>query len=617
MSEVNELIELKEELSQTQKTLSDLDNEITRLKIRTKYGEKNSKNYQPIINERHELEKIRNSNLKDIKDYKSQIVELEKKLQFQKSEINALTKENEKLKSKMGGKYSKKNLESSIIKSVSDLRESLGFNLKCFRDYKEEKKENNLDKKEEYNTPGLNTESKKIEFEKLKKAKTEYEIKFHELQDKINNYLIKIKEQETFLDNYRTYINALNINISSFKQKLRISIIGKEKLNLNESNIKMGQLIKDLDSISMSIFKSNDIISNIKNKTLKKGEYILKGIQTKLIGIDSNKNLTFNFLSNRITLIEKEINDLKTLCNTLESNIKDSKEKKNEIEKNINSFKIQFEKYMEHYKEDKKKIDEALDRKIRKVIRKNSKKIIEDANKNLKNEKNIEESMDIYEKIEKGGEDIELIHGSTLIRINDFGKNIDLFKSSIIFADNNENEEKQLDKARLFKKNWNEVCYIYDDYDIHDVNYVLKAVGLGLYSYFNTCSNVFYIGKDIEILELEVNGEKTKWEYKDYYVDFDIMLNNLETAKIHLKYKEKPEENSMSKEEIETRKFYRQDYYGLNENLSGQMGKFRLILKENFDIVSFKEDIFIRNNNNKTEKNIFGVEKYLKGVRKL
>ena len=277
--------------------------------------------------------------------------------------------------------------------------------------------------------------------------------------------------------------------------------------------------------------------------------------------------------------------------------------KRNEIEKNINNFQKNFGKYIDNYIEDKKKINGALDNKIRKIIRKNSKKIIEEVNKNIKNEKIEEngENDDLYENV-KDEVDIDVIHASTLIQINDFGKNIELFKSDIIFENKNENEEKQVNKARLFKKNWNEVCYIYDDYDIHDVNYVLKAVGLGLYSYFDKCSNVFYIGKDIEIIDLEVDGKKTKYEYKNYSLDFDIMLNNLETAKIHLKYKEKLEKDSLSQQEIETRKFYRKDYYGLSENLSGQMGKFRLILKGSFDIVSFEEDIFMRNENNKNEK---------------
>ena len=110
------------------------------------------------------------------------------------------------------------------------------------------------------------------------------------------------------------------------------------------------------------------------------------------------------------------------------------------------------------------------------------------------------------------------------------------------------------------------------------------------------------MGKDIEIIDLEVNDKNVKYDYRNYSVNFDITLRNLQTAKIHLKYKEKPMLESLSSDEIENQQFYRQEYYGLSETLAGQMGKFRLILKGSFDIVSFKEDIFMRNETNKKEK---------------
>ena len=38
-----------------------------------------------------------------------------------------------------------------------------------------------------------------------------------------------------------------------------------------------------------------------------------------------------------------------------------------------------------------------------------------------------------------------------------------------------------------------------EDYDIHDVNYELKAVGLPENSFFSSCSIGFIIGADIDI----------------------------------------------------------------------------------------------------------------------
>ena len=47
------------------------------------------------------------------------------------------------------------------------------------------------------------------------------------------------------------------------------------------------------------------------------------------------------------------------------------------------------------------------------------------------------------------------------------------------------------------------------------------------------------------------------------------------------------------------------------------MGKFRLILKGSFDIVSFKDDFLIRNEIIKMKKNIFWEEKFLKEEKEL
>jgi hypothetical protein len=137
---------------------------------------------------------------------------------------------------------------------------------------------------------------------------------------------------------------------------------------------------------------------------------------------------------------------------------------------------------------------------------------------------------------------------------------------------------------------------------MHDVNYEIKAVGLGPFSFFNSCSNGFYMGKDIEIMDLEINERKAKYQYNNYCLDFNITLKNTQTAKIHLKYRERPNYNTMPSNEKSLYKFFRQEYYGLSENLSGQMGKYRLILKGSFDIVSFKDDFFIKNEQNKREK---------------
>ena len=69
---------------------------------------------------------------------------------------------------------------------------------------------------------------------------------------------------------------------------------------------------------------------------------------------------------------------------------------------------------------------------------------------------------------------------------------------------------------------------------MHDVHFEIKAVGLGPFSFFNSCSIGFYMGKEIEILNLEVNGQKNKYNYDDYCLDINITLKNLQTAKVYL-----------------------------------------------------------------------------------
>ena len=609
MQKENNLKNLKEQLAHSEKLLADDIKEIGRLERRANYIEKSGKkNFEIARKQNRELEKQHKSNMEEIDKYNSQIVELEKKLSLRKIEIYSLREENKKLKSqnKFVKLPEKINNEPIKIKGVSDIRKSFGFVLKDLKKKKKEGKEDEDIKEEieEYITPGIDDESKQIEFENLKKIKIYFELFFHELQGKINDYYKNVSFQQTSIGNYKNYINLLNNKVRSFGQDLRISIGGQNMAKFLKSN-KSEKITKDLESILFTVNKVNVIITLTKNGALKKGENILHNIQTKLIEIDTNKNLTYNYLANRIDAIQIQIDNLKKLCQALEKIMNNILDYRDTIEEKIDELKSNFEHFMEEYKEDRKKI-EIANNKIRKSIKKKSSKHFEDENKNKENEENVEEkedNEDIYSDEEnQKEEDKDSLQASTLIGINDFGKNMNLFKSTVLFQNNNDIEENYSPKAQMLKKNFHEVCYIYDDYDIHDINFELKAIGLEGYSFFNNCSYGFYMGKDIEIIDLEVNDKNVKYDYRNYSVNFDITLRNLQTAKIHLKYKEKPMLESLSSDEIENQQFYRQEYYGLSETLAGQMGKFRLILKGSFDIVSFKEDIFMRNETNKKEK---------------
>ena len=610
---MDELYELKDELAESNKILCELDQKIERLKSQEKFGANIRQYYltnQKLSRENRKLTQEHKNNLEDIKEYKSQYSELQQKLKSQNSEIQILSRENERLKQKMK-RDAERNSPKKKIRGVSDLRKSFGFNLKeLVKIIDNQKKEEKIEEDEEgEETPGCDTSQKENEFEKLKKKKIEAETAFHQLQEKISSYYKETDNQQTYIINYRNYINSINTQIRSFRQQLRISVVGEAAFNFGELwGGKVNQLTKDMESTSYIINQVNDYIYIIKNRTLKKGENILRTIQDKLIEINRNKKLSYWFLSNRMDIIDNNIDDLNKVCQSLKRGITDIMNQRKQIEKNISELKTNVEKFMNNYKEGKKRINDA----IRKTIRKTGKNIFSSINKSLRksddDEEEEEENEDekMIEKIaeEEGEEDIDedLLRGSTLIGINDFSKNIDLFRSTILFNNKNEMVENRIREPKILRKNWHEVCYVYDDYDMHDVNYEIKAVGLGPFSFFNSCSNGFYMGKDIEILNLEINGKRSKFQYDNYCLDYNITLKNLQTAQIHLKYKERPKFNTMPQNEKERYKFFRQEYYGLSESLSGQMGKFRLILKGNFEIVSFKDDFLIRNEDNKKEK---------------
>jgi hypothetical protein len=306
-----------------------------------------------------------------------------------------------------------------------------------------------------------------------------------------------------------------------------------------------------------------------------------------------------------MSIIIVKIDDLKDLCIILKKDLSDISSKRNDIEERIKNIKINFEKLMSNYKKAKKKINDDL----HETIRKKGKNIFNSIDKSLRKEKYDkvdEENEEICDSMAEENyddtDDVNLITGDTLIKIKDFGKKINIFNSQELFKNTNEAKENISKVSKIIRKNWNEVCYIYDDYDIYDVNFEIKAVGLSPLEYYYSCSYNFYMGNIIEILDLEIDGESSNYTYKNYILEFSIILKNLEKAKVHLKYRERPNLNNMNEDEKAVYLYFRKSYYGLNEILEGQMGKCRLILMGNFEIVSFEEDFFIRNKENKREK---------------
>ena len=196
--------------------------------------------------------------------------------------------------------------------------------------------------------------------------------------------------------------------------------------------------------------------------------------------------------------------------------------------------------------------------------------------------------------------DFDNIPISESLLIKPKGSKEDLYKTINIFS-----KEKDVNKStvpQLLEKNWHEICYIYDDYDIYDVNFILKAVGLSdKNSSFQEFS--FYAKRNCEVELLTVNGKKINYEKKSYIFNFKISLKNLETAKIHIKYKHLKNKDSSSNE---TELRY-EECYGITKKVNKNcVGKYILILKGNFDILNFEDDNFlIKNEKNKNESEYF------------
>ena len=113
-------------------------------------------------------------------------------------------------------------------------------------------------------------------------------------------------------------------------------------------------------------------------------------------------------------------------------------------------------------------------------------------------------------------------------------------------------------------------------------------------------TNFFYFSysKSIEIQSFKINELTSKYEFKNHYISYEIKLKKGETKKIHIIYKAKAKNTSLTKSQKEKNIIYREEYYGLDSSLAGLTAKFSLIIKGSYDIVNFEPFFLIRNTNN-------------------
>ena len=425
---------------------------------------------------------------------------------------------------------------------------------------------NQLGPYEKHNDSGVNLNSDTNQNSILQQGNKEQLIQINdELKNKFKAFMKKnaiyyqdMEKQNEYISNYKSFLNDLNHELNNYHEQLNISIRG-QKLGEALSNKKdKAQLLKELDQISFQIKELNSILET-QNCELKNLEFNYKIIQEKF---KENKNEINqeNLISQNNKIISDKINELEQISMRLQNNKSLYEAKKNKIEKYIKSIQKKTKKNVTEFELKRKETLKSL---------------------NLDKNKQMNDPL--------------FLKGSMLLSIKDFSKAKDIFNSMYLF--NNEKEENYTNQD-LLRKNWKEICYIYDEYDIHDVNYELKAVGLPENAFFSYSSMGFALETDIQILEFEIDGVKSKYNYGEYSLSFDINLKNLESNKIHVKYKESILKNKLTKGEKEQKKIFKVNYYGIYKTLVGQNAKYVLKNKSNYEIINFEDEFFIKTNEN-------------------
>ena len=513
------------------------------------------------------MEVIHKLNQEDVLNYTSQLNELKEIEKKNNETIMKLKKEKEELIKNKDIKIPKQD-NRNRINNIRDLSASLGFDF--IKNNLEDNQENGInDNYKEKNNINENIKIKDIE--EIQKKKTEYEIKFIELKEKGTQFHEDIEQQKLIRDNYKQYLNDINQKLNTYNERLNVSSINNNANNVNYDKI-LDEIYKKMDNISVYIIELDKIIFNIKNIFGDNIENSLNEIQQNLIKVDNKQYEKEEDLTNIIKNIGNKIDEIQNICFIFEENKNNFFDKNKIIEKEINILNKKVDE-LDKYKNNNNNI-----------IKYNNNENIENNNENNNNNSN------------------GFIKQSFLFGIKDQSWK---YKTHILFDDNKDIMDEYIDQPTLLKKNWHEICYVYDDYNIRDIYYEIKAVGLSRNSYFPTGSHSFYYDTKYEIQSFLINGIESNYTRRGYSIIFNLNLYNYQTATIYIRYKESKDLDKLTFEEIDERKIYRYEHFGLEKFLVGQMAKFSLILKGSFEIVNFNDYFFIKNTNNKNENEYF------------
>ena len=549
----NNINEIKSKLKSKEDELKMAKGKLEKLK------EKKLKMENPVLikDENDILEITHNANIVDIELYKEKIVKLKKELEKKGEKLKKLKEENEKLKKEKNIIKKESKEDKNMILNIKDLYQSIG--LKIRKDTKDENDNDIITNEENIKMENVEVINKKVK---------EYESIFDELKEKANQINLSINKQNEINKDNRNYVNEIQNYAVNVKERLNILVNNKlitnddSNMNLNDYNIifeKISNILYELDNI---ILENKDTYGH---------------------------NLEYN-----LTKIEANINDLNKDENKNEINFKN---KCDEIELIINEIKIIINNFVK-IKINIDSKNKIMDEEMKKLKALHNEEII---NQNKKNEMKKKKELEEKEKEKNEKKKKEALGQSLLYKAKNVTKKLDIFKTVNIFQNKDELKE-DLEESKLLKKNYHEICYVYDDYEIHDIYYTLKAIVLPNNSNFTLASYYFPRFNKIEIEEFDLDDVPSEYKQEsNILISFKIELYHMESLKVHIKYKEIRDSDTLNIQGIKQNKIYRSDYYGLDNSLSGINAKYSLIIKGSYIIVNFDDYFFIRNTNNEKE----------------
>ena len=433
----DKVMKLVLEVSKTDEELNQLNKEIFNLleKLKTIPG-KEENAYLLFL---HQL------NENDISEYKKQIQLLESNIKLNLELIDKLKKENEDLKK---NEKNEKSETKEPLNNLIDITKSFGINIisknSCLQKNKQEIKKEEI--------------PKEILEQCLKEKKQDEKI-LNQLKIKCNNYYNEEINQKIFIDEYISLIDQINSEIQKIDNDFNIKY--------DDINIQLNDGKKILDEICSKVENLNFILNELKNinlsvQNLTKFENFLNNINNNISKIDHKDYYNQESLKNILKEIKNIIEEIQNTFSLIDNKLKEFNDKNALIEKEIKELKnIQTK-----YKNENNKRNESIRQSLNVSNNSNNDNQQED-----ENEKITENYLDEFTNY-----NLNNIPLSETLLIKPKNAKEDLYKTTILF--NKKQEENEYKFQKLIEKNWHEICYIYDDYDIYDVYYTLKAVGL-------------------------------------------------------------------------------------------------------------------------------------------